>query len=78
MKLFANQVKALTDALDRCNAAVWIESATGERIEMKDETTRNRDIDRLLHDDRDEMDIYATQYYDFTIMSGFLHSVGAM
>ena len=51
----SDQVRAFKAALDRCKSSVWIESASGERIELGDPRTRERGIERLLRDDSDEM-----------------------
>lgn len=70
MKLYnPDQVQALKAALDRCRSSVWIESVSGERIELGDPRTRERGIERLLRDDSDEMELFALEYADFVTLA---------
>ena len=65
----SDQVRAFKAALDRCKSSVWIESASGERIELGDPRTRERGIERLLRDDSDEMELFALEYADFVTLA---------
>lgn len=64
-----DQVQAFVAALDCCRSSVWIESLSGERIELNDPVTRQYGIERLMRDDKDEMDLYALEYGDFVILA---------
>lgn len=65
----SDQVRAFKAALDRCKSSVWIESVSGERIELGDPGTRQRGIERLIRDDSDEMELFALEYGDFLTLA---------
>lgn len=70
MKLYnPDQVQTLKAALGRCKSSVWIESVSGERIELRDPRTQQRGIERLLRDDSDEMELFALEYADFVTLA---------
>lgn len=64
-------VKAFQAAIDECTNTVWLTSAKGEQYNMKSERDWFRGISRLLNDEHDELEIYASNYHDEAIMMGF-------
>jgi len=58
-------------AIDECRNTVWLVSAKGEQYNMKSDREWPLGIARLLKDDREEMEIYACNFHDESVMMGF-------
>ena len=58
-------------AVNECTNTVWLTSARGEQYNMKSEKDWTTGISRLLNDDQDEMEIYASNFHDEAVMMGF-------
>ena len=58
-------------AIDECTNTVWLISAKGEQYNMKSEKDWATGISRLLNDDQDEMEIYASNFHDEAVIMGF-------
>ncbi len=64
----AQQLHLLENAIDRCSHCVWLESAQGERYDLKDELDRYRGLGRLLSDPDEDLGLYANTREDTAIL----------
>ena len=72
MKIRTKQdMEAFQQAVEQCDHSVWLMSANGEQYNMKKEAEWRQGIARLLRDDQDELEIYASTYHDESIMMLF-------
>ena len=72
MKIRTKQdVEAFQKAIDQCRNTVWLMSAKGEQYNMKSDRDWRKGLSRLLNDDQDELEIYASNYHDESVMMNF-------
>ena len=72
MKIRTRQdIEAFQTAVDQCTNTVWLMSASGEQYNMKNDKEWGKGLSRLLNDDKDEMEIYASNYHDESVMMNF-------
>ena len=72
MKIRTKQdVEAFQKAIDQCKNTVWLMSAKGEQYNMKSDRDWRKGLSRLLNDDQDELEIYASNYHDESVMMNF-------
>lgn len=64
-------INELRAAVDECTNTVWLTSARGEQYNMKSEKDWEVGISRLLNDEHDEMEIYASNFHDEAVMMDF-------
>ena len=64
-------LSAFQAAVNECSSSVWLMSAKGEQYDMKKDAEWIRGLARMLADDRDELEIYTSNYHDEAIMTGF-------
>lgn len=66
-----NDLSAFQAAVDECKSSVWLMSAKGEQYDMKKDSECMRGLARILADDRDELEIYTSNFHDESIMTDF-------
>ncbi len=64
----AQQLHVLENAIDHCNHSVWLESAQGERYDMKEEVSRKKGLERLMSDTNADLGLYANAREDTAIL----------
>ena len=72
MKIRTRQdIEAFQTAVDQCTNTVWLMSASGEQYNMKNDKEWGKGLSRLLNDEKDEVEIYASNYHDESVMMNF-------
>ena len=65
-------IQAFMKVLDMCRGQVWLESAEGDRFDLKSLFSRYVAIGNLLEDHNDKLLLYASDYNDEVILMNFL------
>jgi hypothetical protein len=71
------EVAALKDAVSRCSKSVWLESSRGERIDMKNELSQYLGIAKLLQDENEELELFASAREDQGILMDFVSQLAS-
>jgi selenophosphate synthetase-related protein len=71
------EVAALKDAVSRCTKSVWLESCQGERIDMKNELSQYLGIAKLLQDENEELELFASAREDQGILMDFISQLAS-
>ena len=72
MKIRTRQdMDAFQAALDKCSETVWLIGPGGEQYDLKSDRELPQGLDRLIRDDADTMELFASNYADEMVMMDF-------
>lgn len=67
-------VEAFRTAINFCTGSVWLESAMGDKFDLKSIFSQYIAIGRLLEDHNEELEIFASETKDRAVLVNFLKS----
>lgn len=67
-------VEAFRAAINSCTGSVWLESAMGDKFDLKSIFSQYIAIGRLLEDHNEELEIFASETKDRAILVNFMNS----
>ena len=67
-------VEAFRTAINSCAGSVWLESAMGDKFDLKSIFSQYIAIGRLLEDHNEELEIFASDAKDRAILVNFMNS----
>lgn len=68
----AEQVESFLAAIDACKGEVWLESAYGDKFNLKSKLTQYVAMGALLGNHGDELELFAADKEDEALLMGFL------
>lgn len=71
------EVEALKDAISRCSKSVWLESSQGDKYDMKSALSQYIGIAKLLQDEDEELELFASAREDQVVLMDFLCKLGS-
>ena len=72
MKIRTRQdMDAFQAALDKCSETVWLIGPGGEQFDLKSDRELPQGLGRLIRDDADTMELFASNYADEMVMMDF-------
>ena len=69
-----SDVDAFVSAVDKCKGDVWLESAQGDRFNLKSELSRYVAIGELIKDESESLELFARAAEDEAVLMEFLAS----
>lgn len=69
-----SDVDAFVSAVDKCKGDVWLESAQGDRFNLKSELSRYVAIGELIKDESESLELFARTAEDEAVLMEFLAS----
>ena len=67
-------IRALKEAVRACSRAVWLESARGDKYDLKSEFSQYIAIGALIQDQNEELELFAADPRDQMIMMEFFQN----
>jgi hypothetical protein len=58
--------------IDKCTGSVWIESANGDRFDLKSVFSRYLAIGKLIEDRNEELELFASDHADEAMLMEYL------
>jgi hypothetical protein len=58
--------------IDKCQGSVWLESANGDRLDLKSVFSRYLAIGKLIEDRNEELELFASDRADESMLMQFL------
>lgn len=68
------QAEAFLDAVNKCKAAVWLESPTGEKFDLKNKISQYAAMYALAHENGRELDVYCASPEDEHMLFEFFEA----
>ena len=69
-----SDVDAFVSAVDKCKGDVWLESAQGDRFNLKSELSRYVAIGELIKGESESLELFARTAEDEAVLMEFLAS----
>lgn len=73
----AKEVEAFKDAINHCSKAVWLESSCGDKYDMKSTMSQYIGIAKLLEDEQEDLELFASAREDQVILMDFISKLGS-
>ena len=58
--------------IDHCKGSVWLESANGDRFDLKSVFSRYLAIGKLIEDRNEDLELFASDHEDESMLKGYL------